>query len=80
MVKMTIDMVPRLKEVNDIIDTCSDGTMSFEQANVIARFYYDYQDTNVIIDERREWQQKMSGGSERLLLTSKMRLPLFLII
>ena len=48
---MMIDMVSQLKEVNDIIDTCSDGTMSFEQANVIARFDYDYQDTNVIIDE-----------------------------
>ena len=45
MVKMMIDTMPRLKEVNDIIDTCSDGTMSFGQANVIARFYYDYQDT-----------------------------------
>lgn len=44
-------MVSQLKEVNDIIDTCSDGTMSFEQAYVIARFYYDYQDTNVLIDE-----------------------------
>jgi hypothetical protein len=47
----THSLQERLKEVNDIIDTCSDGTMSFEQANVIARFYYDYQDTNIIIDE-----------------------------
>ena len=45
------NLLTRLKEVNDIIDTCSDGTMSFEQANVIARFYYDFQDTNVLIDE-----------------------------
>ncbi len=41
----------RIKEVNDIIDICSYGTMPFEQANVIARFYYDYQDTNALIDE-----------------------------
>ena len=47
----THSLQERLKEVNDIIHTCSDGTMPFEQANVIARFYYDYQDTNVIIDE-----------------------------
>ena len=40
-----------LKDANDIIDTCSVDQMSFEQAYVIARFYYDYQDTNVIIDE-----------------------------
>lgn len=44
------DIVPRLKEVNDIIRTCSGDQMSFEQAYVIARFYYDYQDTNVLID------------------------------
>lgn len=53
----------RLKEVNDIIDTCSDGTMSFEQANVIARFYYDYQDTNILIDEA---ERIATEDSERL--------------
>ncbi len=45
------NLLTRLKEVNDIIGTCSDGTMPFEQAYVIARVYYEYQDTNVIIDE-----------------------------
>ena len=50
--KKQIELIlSQLKEVNDIIGTCSDGTMSFEQANVIARFYYDFQDTNVLIDE-----------------------------
>ena len=44
-------IICRLKEVYDIINTCSDGKMTSEQANVIARFYYDYQDTNIIIDE-----------------------------
>ncbi len=45
-------LLTRLKEVNFILETCSDDRpMSFEQANVIARFYYDCQDTNVIIDE-----------------------------
>ncbi len=44
-------LLKRLKEINDIIGTCSDGTMSFEQAYVVSRFYYDFQDTNVIIDE-----------------------------
>ena len=39
MAKMMTNVVPRLKEVNGIIDTCSDGTMSFEQADDIARFY-----------------------------------------
>lgn len=44
-------LLKRLKEVNNIIDTGSDGMMPFELAYVIARFYYDYQDTNAIIDE-----------------------------
>ncbi len=44
-------IISRIKEVNDIIGTCSEGTMPFEHANVFARFYYDYKDTNVIIDE-----------------------------
>lgn len=44
-------IISRIKEVNDILGTCSDGIMPFEQAYVIARFYYDYQDTNALIDE-----------------------------
>lgn len=49
--KMIHSLPKRLKEVNDIIGTCSGAQMPFEQAYVIARFYYDYQDTNVLIDE-----------------------------
>lgn len=45
------NLLTRLKEVNFILTTCSDDQMPFEQAYVIARFYYDYQDTNDIIDE-----------------------------
>ncbi len=63
MVRMITKIVTRLKEVNSILDTCSDGTMPFEQANVIARFYYDYQDTNALIDE-----------AERLATEDAMRL------
>ncbi len=48
---MIYSLLSRLKEVNNIIDTCSDGMMTFEQTYVIARFYYNYQDTNVLIDE-----------------------------
>ena len=54
-------MVSQLKEVNDIIDTFSDGTMPFEQANDIARFYYDYQDTNILIDEAERMATKDTG-------------------
>ena len=49
--KMIHSLLRLLKDANDIIDTCSVDQMSFEQAYVIARFYFDYQDTNIIIDE-----------------------------
>lgn len=49
--KMITDIVPRIREVNKIIADCSSGTMPFEQAFVLARFYYDFQDTNAIIAE-----------------------------
>lgn len=49
--KMITDIVPRIREVNRIIAGCSSGTMPFEQAFALARFYYDFQDTNAIIAE-----------------------------
>lgn len=48
---MITDIVPRIREVNKIIANCSSGTMPFEQAFMLARFYYDFQDTNAIIAE-----------------------------
>lgn len=45
------DIEPRIIEVNRIIADCSNGTMPFEQAFALARFYYDFQDTNAIIAE-----------------------------
>ena len=71
MVIMMRDMVPRLKEVNDIIDTCSDGTMSFEQAYVIARLYYDYQDTNVLIDEAENLVTEDAGRLREFAVSLK---------
>ena len=59
--KMIHNPPERLKEVNGIIGTCSDGMMTFEQANVIARFYYDYQDTNVLIDEAEKLSTENVG-------------------
>ena len=42
-------IIQRLKEVNGIAAICSGGTMTFEQAYAVARFYYDFQDTNLLI-------------------------------
>ena len=64
-------MVSQLKEVNDIIDTCSEGTMPFEQAYVIARFYYDYQNTNVIIDEAERMATEDVGRLREIAVSLK---------
>lgn len=61
----------RLKEVNDIISICSDGTMPFEQANVIARFYYDYQDTNALIDDAEKLATENAGRLRELAVSLK---------
>lgn len=59
--KMIHNLSERLKVVNDITGSCSCGTMPFEQAYVIARFYYDYQDTNFIIDEAETMAAEDAG-------------------
>ena len=64
-------IISRIKEVNDIIGSYSDSIMSFEQANVIARFYYDYQDTNVIIDEAERVATKDTGRLREFAVSLK---------
>ncbi len=61
----------RLKEVNDIIDTCSGAQMPFEQTYVIARFYYDYQDTNIIIDEAERMATENVGSLREFAVSLK---------
>lgn len=56
-------IISRLKEVNEIVYVCSGGTIPFEQANVIARFYYDFQETNLLIAEA----ETMASESDRRL-------------
>ena len=51
MMNMIRDILPRLNEVNKIIATCNGDTIPFEQALALARFYYDFQDTNALIAE-----------------------------
>lgn len=71
MAKMMTDILPRLKEVNDIIETCSDGKMTFEQANVIARFYFDYQDTNALIDDAERMATENAGRLREFAVSIK---------
>lgn len=68
---MIHSLLERLKEVNFILATCSNDQMPFEQAYVIARFYYDYQDTNVIIDEAERVATKDTGRLRELAVSLK---------
>lgn len=43
------NIITRLEEVNGIVSGYDGGTMPFEQAYALARFYYDFQDTNALI-------------------------------
>lgn len=45
------DIINRLKEVNGIVAACNGDAIPFERALALARFYYDFQDTNVLIAE-----------------------------
>jgi hypothetical protein len=49
MISMMKEITTRLKEVNGIISGYDGGMMPFEQAFALARFYYDFQDTNALI-------------------------------
>ena len=68
---MIHSLLKRLKEVNDILKTCSGDIMPFEQANDIARFYYDYQDTNVIIDEAERMAKEDVGRLREIAIDLK---------
>lgn len=51
MIEMIAHILTLLKEVNGILAACNGGAMPFEQALTVARFYYDFQDTNALIAE-----------------------------
>ncbi len=49
--KVITHIISRLNEINGIVAACSGDAMPFEQAFAIARFYYDFQDTNALITD-----------------------------
>lgn len=61
----------RLQEVNSLVAACPDGTMTFEQAYAVARFYYDFQDTNALIAEAERMAAGDSGRLRELAVSLK---------
>ena len=49
MIGMITHILARLEEINGIVGAYHGDTMPFEQAFALARFYYDFQDTNALI-------------------------------
>ncbi len=58
MIGMMTDITTRLEEVNGIVSDYDGGAIPFEQAYALARFYYDFQDTNALIADA----EAMVGG------------------
>lgn len=68
---MATHIIPRLKEVNGIISACPDGTMTFGQAYAVARFYYDFQDTNLLIAEAERMAGEDAGRLREFAISLK---------
>lgn len=51
----------RLKDINEIVAARPESILTFEQAYVVARFYYDFQDTNSLIAEAERMASEDAG-------------------
>lgn len=61
--KKLINIADRLKDINGIVAACNGDTIPFEQALALARFYYDFQDTNALIADA----EAMAGDDPKRL-------------
>lgn len=61
----------RLKKINGIIAICNGDTMPFEQALALARFYYDFQDTNALIAEAEGMATENPTGLKEIAFSLK---------
>ena len=69
--KKSINIVNRLDEVNGIVAACNGITMSFEQAYELARFYYDFQDTNALIADAEVMAGEDLSGLREIAISLK---------
>lgn len=69
--KAMTQIIPRLNEINGIIAACDGDTMLFEQAMALARFYYDYQDTNALIVEAEAMATENPAGLKEIAFSLK---------
>ena len=60
---------PRLHEVNVLLSTCGQGSLSFAQALLLSLFYRDFCDTNTVVEEAESLAEK---DAEQLLKFSSV--------
>lgn len=64
------ELISRLRVVSEICQS-SKGTMSFEEAMTVARFYYDFQETNAVIDAAEEMAKQNPKGLKAIVMELK---------
>ena len=74
------NLIERIKEVNEILAHCADTDLSFDEAYKLAQFYYDYLNTNSIIDDAKKigmeqtYIARVEKGKTDLQLSSFFRI------
>ena len=71
MINIMKEITTRLEEVNGIVSGYDSGEIPFEQAYALARFYYDFQDTNAIIADAEAMAGKNPAGLRDIALSLK---------
>ena len=69
--KKLIDIADRLKEINGIVAACNGDAMPFEQALALARFYYDFHNTNALIAEAEAMATENPAELKEIALSLK---------
>ena len=65
------NLIERIKEVNETLAYCADKDLSFEEAYRLAQFYYDYLNTNSIIDDAEKLAYENPGRLKELAAALK---------
>ena len=71
----------RLHEVNMLLSTCEQGSLSFGQALLLSLFYRDFSETNTVVEEAESLAEKdadqLLGGKGRGSASEIFILPFF---
>ena len=58
------DITSRLQQINRVLSSCGNGSLSFDDAMTLAAFYRDYSDTNGLIEAA---EKEVTENADRLL-------------